>query len=113
MARPHNAPLHLFSAAPDLVDFARGAYQRRSSNTSLLLRQLFERLEGEGFGMAYTMEDFKRDYVKEHFARLTTEERQEILRSLPLAELEEVLQALSPEQRLAGLSAAQIRQYLD
>src|SRR5947209_13416551 len=33
----HNAPLHLFSASPDLVDFGRGAYQRRSEDTSALL----------------------------------------------------------------------------
>src|ERR1700722_7321822 len=39
----HNAPLHLFSASPDLVAFGQGAYQRRSENTSQLLRQLFER----------------------------------------------------------------------
>src|SRR5919205_4610589 len=26
----HNAPLHLFSASPELVSFARGAYRRRS-----------------------------------------------------------------------------------
>src|SRR5438874_13594092 len=32
----HNAPLHLFSASPQLVDFGRGAYRRRSENTSRL-----------------------------------------------------------------------------
>ena len=51
--------------------------------------------------MSYTMEDFKRDYVKEHFAQLTPQEREEVLRSLP------------PEERLAGLSPEQIRQYLE
>src|SRR5438445_535373 len=70
----HNAPLHLFSAAPDLVGFGRSAYQRRSANTSALLGQLFDRLHGEGFAMSYTMEDFQRQYVKEHFQRLTPEE---------------------------------------
>jgi len=121
----HNAPLHLFSAAPELVGFGRSAYQRRSANTSALLGLLFEKLEGEGFAMAYTMEDFQRQYAKEHFARLTPEERREVLRSLPAEEQrevlqslppekqQEVLQALAPEQRLAGLSAEQIRQYLD
>jgi hypothetical protein len=97
----HNAPLHLFSAAPELVGFGRSAYQRRSANTSALLALLFEKLQGEGFAMAYTMEDFQRQYAKEHFARLTPEEQEEVLQSLP------------PERRLAGLSAEQIRQYLD
>src|SRR5439155_3827816 len=68
---PHNAPLHLFSAAPELVGFGRGAYRRRSEATSLLLRQLFETFREEDFAMSYTREDFKRDYVKQHFAKLT------------------------------------------
>ena len=75
--------------------------------------------------MSYTMEDFKREYVKEHFAKLTPEEqrdvlqalrpekRREILQSLPPEEQAEVLQSLPPEKRLAGLSEEQIRQYLD
>jgi hypothetical protein len=113
----HNAPLHLFSASPDLVGFGSGAYRRRSEDTSLLLGQLFERLRGEGFAMAFTMEDFKREYIKEHFPRLTPGERREILQSLPPEEqeavLQSLLQSLPPEKRLAGLSAEQIRQYLD
>jgi hypothetical protein len=81
--KAHNAPLHLFSAAPGLVGFASGTYRRRSEVTSSLLRQLFERLEGEGFTMSYTMQDFRRDYVKEHLPKLTAEQRAEVLRSLP------------------------------
>ncbi len=96
----HNAPLHLFSAAPNLVEFGSSAYQRRSEQTSRLLDQLFERLQGEGIAMSFTMEDFNRQYIKEHFSQLTPEEQ------------EEVLQAMPPERRLAGLSAEQIQQYL-
>ena len=33
--------------------------------------------------MSYTMEDFQRQYVKEHFAELTLEERREVLELLP------------------------------
>src|SRR5206468_835284 len=62
---PHNAPLHLFSASPDLVGFGGRAYQRHSPNTSGLLVQLFEGLQAEGFPMPYTMEDFQRQFVKE------------------------------------------------
>jgi hypothetical protein len=107
---PHNAPLHLFSAAPDLVGFGGRAYQRHSPNTSGLLVQLFEGLQAEGFPMPYTMEDFQRKFVKEHFAKLTPEEREDVIKSLPP---EERLVGLSAEERLAGLSAEQIRQYLD
>jgi hypothetical protein len=97
----HNAPLHLFSASPELVGFGRSAYQRRSETTSQLLGQLFERLKAEGFAMSYTMEDFKRDYNREQFLKLTPEKQREILKALP------------PEIRLADLSAEQIRHYLD
>jgi hypothetical protein len=97
----HNAPLHLFSASPRLVDFGRGAYGQHSERTSRVLGRLFERLQGEGFAMSYTMADFERDYIKEHFPQLTPEEQEEVLRSLPV------------EKRLAGLSKEQIRQYLD
>lgn len=51
--------------------------------------------------MPYTWTDFDRDYIKEHLPQLTPEERREVLESLPL------------ETRLAGLSAEQIRQYLE
>jgi hypothetical protein len=123
----HNAPLHLFSAAPQLFAFGSGAYRRRSQHTSRLLGQLVERLQGEGFAMSFTMEDFNRQYIKEHFLRLTPEEQAEVLQSLPpeqrlaglppeqrLAGLppEQRLAGLPPEERLAGLSAEQIRQYL-
>jgi hypothetical protein len=97
----HNAPVHLFSASPELVGFAGGAYRRRSEQTSRLLGQLFERLQGEGFAMSFTMEDFNRQYIKEHFPKLAPEEQREVLRSLP------------PEELLSVLSAEQIREYLD
>jgi hypothetical protein len=98
---PYNAPLHLFSASPELVGFARSAYRKRSDATSLLLGQLYEQFQAEGFSMSYTMEDFKRDVFKKEFAKLTPKEQQEWLQDLSL------------EQRLAGLSAEQIREYLD
>jgi hypothetical protein len=119
----HNAPLHhLFSASPELVAFGRGAYRQRSERTSRLLRLLLERYPGEGVVMPYTLEDFDRWYIKEHFPQLTPQERREILERLPLAERREVLQSLppaerlaglSPEARLAGLSEEQVRQLLD
>jgi hypothetical protein len=97
----HNAPLQLFSASPALVDFASGMYRRRSEQSSHLLGQLFERLQREGFAMSYTMEDFNRQYIKEHFLQLTPEEQEEVLKSMP------------PERRLAGMSANEIRQQLN
>ena len=109
----HNAPLHLFSAAPNVVDFGGSAYQRRSEQTSRLLGQLFEKLRGEGFAVSFTMEDFNRQYIKEHFPQLTPEEQREALERLSPEHRREVLQSLPPEERLAGLSEEQIRLYLD
>jgi hypothetical protein len=109
----HNAPLHLFSAAPELVGFGQSAYRRRSEDTSLLLGQLFERLREEGFAMSFTMEDFKRQYIKEHFSQLTPEEQREALKRLSPEHRREALRSLPPEELLGALSAEQIREYLD
>jgi hypothetical protein len=109
---PHNAPLHLFSASPELVGFGGSTYRRRSEATSLLLEELWQGLRKEGFAVAYTMEDFKRDYVKKHFAELTPAERREVFEQFTPAEWRETLESLPPETRLAGLSAEQIRRYL-
>ena len=117
-----NAPLHLFSASPELVGFAGAAYRQRSEQTSRLLGQLFERFWEEGLAMVFTMEDFNRWYTKEHFAKLTPQEQREALERLSPEERRAFLQALppeerlaglSPEARLAGLSEEQIRQLLD
>lgn len=97
---PQNAPLHLFSARPELISFGGRTYRRRSDDTSRLLDQLFKGLQAEEV-MPYTMEDFRRDYFKERFSELTPQEQQD------------AIQSLTPEVRLAGLTAEQIRQYLD
>lgn len=82
----HNAPLHLFSASPELVGFGRGAYRRQSQDTSQLLGQLFARFQEEGFAMSFTMEDFKRQCNKEQYMNLTPKERREFLETLPRKE---------------------------
>jgi hypothetical protein len=108
-----NAPLHLFSASPELVRYAQGVYRQHSENTSGLLSQLFERFQLEDFAMAFTMEDFQRQYAFEHFPRLTPAERLAAIRLMPPEELLEVLKSLLPKERLADLSPEQIRQHLE
>jgi hypothetical protein len=134
---PHNAPLHLFSASPELVSYGQGVYQQRSTNTSALLGELFKGLRKEGLVMPYTMADFQRDYARKYFPKLSPEERRDLLQSLPPEERRDLLQSLPPEERrdllqslppqerqemldslpteerLAGLSEEQIRQYLE
>jgi hypothetical protein len=110
--KSHNAPLHLFSASPELVAFGSSSYQRRSESTSALLRQLFDRFQAEGLAM-YTMEDFKRQYAKEHFAELTLEEKREALERLSPEDRRKLLQALLPEELREGLSEEQLRRLLE
>jgi hypothetical protein len=107
---PHNAPLHLFSASPELVGFGGRAYRRRSERTSLVLDQLFETFLGEESAVVYTMKDFELDYMKKHLPKLPRAELEDVLRALPVKEL---LAALPVEERLAGLPPEEIRRYLD
>ena len=94
----NNAILHLLSASPEQVRYGAEHYEQRSPDTSSLLSQLFEGYKREGLAMPYTMQDFRRDYVKEHLKDLTVEERlhgvplEERLRDVPPKEIEKYLQ---------------------
>jgi hypothetical protein len=59
-----------------------------------------------GIVMSYTVDDYVRDYTKEHLHTLTPQER---LAGLPS---EEIWQQFSPDQRLQGLSPSIIEAYL-
>jgi hypothetical protein len=89
------------------------------------LQQLLDRFQAEELVMPFTMEDFERWFFIEHAGELTAEQlrdvlervpaerRREALKSLPPGELRGALESLTPEERLAGLSAEEIRRYLD
>jgi hypothetical protein len=95
----HNAALHLLSATPELVGYGASHYQKRSVDTSTLIYQLFESFEREEIAVSYTMEDFRRDFVKEHFKDLTPEERLESIMMLPPEEQLELFKKPAPKQR--------------
>jgi Mg/Co/Ni transporter MgtE len=59
------------------------------------------------------MEDFRRQYAKDHFALLTPQEQREALQRLSPEHRREILRSLSPEELLGVLSAEQIREYLE
>jgi hypothetical protein len=67
--------------------------------------------------MSFTMEDLKRQVAKENFNKLSPQEQREVLQSLSPEVLRSlpptVLQSMPLEQRLAGLSDQEIRDYLD
>lgn len=54
--------------------------------------------------MAFTTEDFTRQYIMEHFSQLPPEEQRKALERLSPEHRREVLQSRPPEERLAGLS---------
>jgi hypothetical protein len=108
----HNTPLHLLSGSPALVAYGAAHYRPRSPDTSTLLDQLLERYRREGLAVPYTMEEFRREYILEHFKDLTPEQRQKALQGLSPEERQEALQGLPAEERLKGLSPEEIAAYL-
>ena len=88
--QPHNAMLHLFSAHKDLAEYGARHYRPYSAQTSKLLYQLLERYQKEGLPMPITLEELCRETEREILAKTPPEK---------------LLQMLSVEQRLAGLSA--------
>jgi hypothetical protein len=111
----HNAPLHLFSAAREQVQYGQEHFRQRSPDTSSVVRLLLGRYQQEGLPMPYTMDDFRREYKQEALKMLTPEERLEGLSPEQLLEKlspEMRLEGLSPEKRLEGLSAETLLQRL-
>jgi hypothetical protein len=88
-----------------------------------LLYQLFALYRKEGLVVSYTMEDFQRDFIKEHLPDATPQEQEDLFRAWPAAwrlfqnlPLEMRLGRLPPEARLVGLTLEQLedmRQFLD
>jgi hypothetical protein len=103
----NNALLHLLSASPDQIQYGASHYRQRSSDTSTLLNRLFEGYEREGVPMSYTMEDFRKDYVKEHLKDLTLEER---LAGVPT---DEIRRLYPDDELLQTFSPAEIKRYLE
>jgi len=82
-----NALWRLFSSDAERVLQAREEYHIHSE-MSTLMQQLFEHYRKENIAMPYTMQDYHRDYVREHLDQLSPEE---------------VLSRYSPDQRLKGI----------
>jgi hypothetical protein len=97
-----NAPLHLLSASPQLVAYGAAHYRQPSADTSTLIYQLYEGFRKEGIVVPYTMQDFRRDFAKEHFKDLTPAERRELIGSLSPEEREEIEKDLKRRREKAG-----------
>jgi hypothetical protein len=93
----HNAIWHLFSGIPGEVEFAARQYRGKTQEISTVLNSLFDNYNLEGIPVAYTMQDFQKDYVKNHLEVLSPDER---------------LKGLSLSDRLKGISFEEIQLYL-
>ena len=69
-----NALWLLFSGLQEQIAYGAAQYRNRTNRMSTILNQLFEKYQVEGINMPYTMEDFERDYIREHLHALTVEE---------------------------------------
>ena len=95
--KANNIIWHLFSGISEKVKFAADQYRAHDSDMSTVIYQLFENYKLEGV-MPYTMEDFKKDFVKEHLSILSTDE------ILGRYSADERLKGVSPDERLKGVS---------
>ncbi len=103
----HNTIWHLFSGIPGEVEFAARQYRGHTREISTILNQLFENYHLEGLEMAYTMEDFQKDYVRDHLGVLSTDDR---LKGLST---DDRLKGLSPDEILKRISQEEIQSYLE
>lgn len=121
----HNAPLQLFSASPDLVQFAGAAVEKRSSSTSRLLGLLIDGFRNEGLTMSITVEEFLRDQAKRIFNKMSVKEKREVIEEMPPEERQEILKTLPVEEQrafvrliptetlLGGIDLQEIQRFLD
>ena len=121
---PQNALWLLFSGKDQEFVYGEQHYHWHRLSEKALLNQLYELYHREGMVMPYTMEDFEKDFTREHLHLLPPEERlkglppEERLKGLPSEERlkglppEERLKGLPPEDRLKGLSVEMIEAYL-
>jgi hypothetical protein len=101
-----NAVLAFFSFNAEKVQFALTHYQWQLEDGSTVINQLFNQYSLEGIAMPYSMEQFRKDYVRAHLSDLDPEEV--FSRFGP----EERLKGLGSEERLKGLDQEEIERYL-
>jgi hypothetical protein len=121
----HNAVWRLFSAKPEAVLQARSQYHLQQPDMSTIVQQLFEYYQQERLNMSYTVEDYKKDFVREHLNLLSTDEvlkhysPDEVLKRYSPEEVlknyspEEVLKRYSPDDILRNLSQESLKALME
>jgi hypothetical protein len=103
---PQNDAWEMFSNNAARAAAAALRYRPHTDDINSVMNELLNLYKARGVEMSYTVEDFRRDYAREHLHQLTPQERME---GLPA---EERLRGLPLEERLNGLSADEIQAYL-
>ena len=93
-----NAIWQLFSTQPEKVQDAVEYYSKTGTEINTIINEMLEKYKVEGINMPYTLQDFRKDYVRARLNWLTVEERMAGLTP------QERLAGLAPEERLAGLA---------
>ena len=93
-----NAVLAFFSFNAEKVRFALEHYEWRMEDGSTVINQLLNNYSLEGIVMPYTMEQFRKDYMKAHLPELNPDE------VLSMFTPEDRLKGLAPKDRLKGLA---------
>jgi len=101
-----NSIWQLFSGKDDGFVYGDEHYDWHCPTEKAVLNQLYELYQLEGGIMPYTMEDFTKDFTREHLHLLAPEER---LKGLPPSE---ILKGLPPSEILKGLPPEAIKEYL-
>jgi hypothetical protein len=102
----HNAIWRLFSAKAEVVLQAKQDYQLHNSDMSDIIYQLFEKYQQEKLIMAYTVQDFHKEYVLSHLYLIPPKDRLEGLAA------KDRLEGLAAKDRLEGLSIEEIMAWL-
>ena len=95
----HNAIWRLFSAKSESIIQARVQYKMNQPELSTIVQHLFEIYQQENIDMSYTIQDYQREYVRDHLNLLPTEE------VLKRYSAEDVLKRYSAEEVLKRYSA--------
>ena len=101
-----NAILSLFSFDAEKVKYAVDHYQWQQEDGSTVINQLLDQYAIEGIAMPYTMEQFRKEYIKAHLGELDIDDR------LKGVDPKDVLSRFDPETMLKYLDPEKIEAYL-
>ena len=98
----HNAIWRLFSAKGEVVLQAFGQYQINQPEISTIVHDLLERYQQEKIDMSYTIQDYQKDYVRDHLNLLSPDE------VLKRYSADDVLKRYSADDRLKDLTVDEV-----